>query len=172
MFRLKTVFSFVLMAGLTMASVMAQSPEKKDPPRERPSRGEGQPPRGEGRPDRGDERPEGRPGRGGDQPGRGMGMMLPKPGELMPAFMMQRLNFTDAQKKQLADLQKMVDTKLAAIMTDEQKETMKTMMDRMKQMMEGRGGAEGRPGRPEGGRPGRPGRPERPEEGTPPPVRK
>ena len=40
---------------------------------------------------------------------------------------MDRLNLTDAQKKQLADLQKDVDAKLDKILTDEQKKQMQQM---------------------------------------------
>jgi hypothetical protein len=102
------------------------------------------------------------PGGGGFGPGgpggRGPGGP-PQPGQIMPSFMQEQLNLTDDQKKQLAELQKDVDAKLAKILTDDQKKQLAEMRQR------GPGGFG--PGGPGGfGRPGGPGpagQPERPE---------
>jgi hypothetical protein len=75
----------------------------------------------------------------------------PRPGEVLPPFVRDRLNLTDAQKKQLEELQKEVEARLAQILTEEQKKQLKEVRAGF-----GRGG----PGSP-GGRPPRP--PERPE---------
>lgn len=45
----------------------------------------------------------------------------PPPGQILPTFLQERLKLTAEQKKQLAELQKEVDTKLATILTAEQK---------------------------------------------------
>ncbi len=69
--------------------------------------------------------------------------------------MLDALKLTDAQKKQLDDLQKDVDTRLDKILTDDQK-------NQMKEMRPPRG-----PGGP--GRPGGPGGPDGPPPPPPPP---
>ena len=89
----------------------------------------------------------GGPGFGGG-PGRGMG----GPGQVLPPFLQDALNLTDAQRKQLEELQKEVDAKLAKILTDAQRQQFREMRER------GPGGPGFRPGGP-GGRPGPEGRP-------------
>jgi hypothetical protein len=100
------------------------------------------------------------PGGPGGPGGRGPGGFggPPQPGQIMPPFLQERLNLTAEQKKQLEALQKEVDTKLASILTDEQKKQMKEMREGF-----GRGGPGGRGPGGEGGRP-----PRRPG-GDPPP---
>jgi outer membrane protein assembly factor BamB len=65
--------------------------------------------------------PKGGPG----GPGRFGG--FPQPGQLLPSFLQDRLKLTAEQKEQIAALQKEVDAKLAAILTDEQKKQLKDM---------------------------------------------
>jgi hypothetical protein len=48
----------------------------------------------------------------------------------MPPFLQDSLKLTADQKKQLEDLQKDVDGRLAKILTDEQKKQLKDMRDR------------------------------------------
>jgi outer membrane protein assembly factor BamB len=62
----------------------------------------------------------GRPGGGG--PGR---FGRPQPGQLVPAFMQNFLNLSEEQKKRLEDLQKDTESKLAKLLTDEQKKQLK-----------------------------------------------
>lgn len=58
----------------------------------------------------------------------GFGMFgPPQPGQILPAFMADRLNLTPEQRKQLDAMQKEVDAKLAKILTDEQKERLKSL---------------------------------------------
>ncbi len=106
-------------------------------------------------------------GPGGGPGGPRMGGM-PRPGEILPAFMRQRLNLTATQEKQVADLQKAVDAKLQEILTVEQRDQLKTMRDRGPG---GFGGSPGGPGGPGGRRGGPPGRPSGggPGGGPPPP---
>jgi outer membrane protein assembly factor BamB len=59
-------------------------------------------------------------GRGGRPP-----FGPPQPGQIMPAFLQDRMELTDGQKKQVQDLQKEVDEHLAKLLTDEQKKTLK-----------------------------------------------
>jgi hypothetical protein len=54
----------------------------------------------------------------------------PQPGQVLSPMFQQMLNLSDDQKKQLADLQKDVDTRLAKILTSEQKDQMKQMRER------------------------------------------
>jgi hypothetical protein len=70
----------------------------------------------------------------------------PRPGQVLPPFLQERLNLTPEQKKRLDALQKEVDERLGKILTAEQK----------KQIEEIRGGfgAGGPRGRGPGGRPG------------------
>ncbi len=51
----------------------------------------------------------------------------PRPGELLPRVLRQRLKLTEEQQKDLDDLQKEVDKKLDKILTDEQKKELKQM---------------------------------------------
>jgi hypothetical protein len=93
---------------------------------------------------------------GGGPPGFGppdggpAGFMMrpPRPGEVLPAMLQQRLGLTAEQKKQVDALQKEVDAKLENILNDEQKAQLKQMRER------GPGGF-GPPGGPGG--PGGPG---------------
>jgi EF hand len=73
----------------------------------------------------------------------------PQPGVILAPMLQDRLQLTEQQKKQLADLQKEVDGKLDKILTEEQK----TELKRMREGPPGRPG-EGGPGRPPEGRPG------------------
>ena len=112
------------------------------------------------------EYPRERPNGGSDfTPARGPGGP-PRPGQILPPFLQERLSLTADQKKQLEELQKEVDAKLAKILTDEQKQQLKEMRER------GPGGGPPGFGPPGGGRPGQPGeggRPRRPEGDPPPP---
>src|SRR5262245_48682586 len=54
----------------------------------------------------------------------------PQPGQILPGVLQDQLNLTPEQKKQLEELQKEVDAKLAKILTAEQKKTMQEMQDR------------------------------------------
>jgi hypothetical protein len=78
----------------------------------------------------------------------------PEPGQILPTFLQEQLKLTDDQKKQLADLQKDVDAKLAKILTDDQKKQLKDMRDNP-----GRGGPGGRGPGGRGGPGGGPGGP-------------
>jgi hypothetical protein len=99
-------------------------------------------------------------GRGGPPgfgpPGGGFRMGPPRPGEILPPMLQQRLRLSDAQKAQLKELQKEVDDKLNKILTSEQQAQLKEMRQR------GPGGF----GPPGGGRPGGYGPPG---DGPPPP---
>jgi hypothetical protein len=92
-------------------------------------------------------------GPGGGGPGGGFGPQggPPRPGQILPPFVQENLKLTDDQKKQLADLQKDVDARLAKILTDAQKKQLQEMRPM------GPGGPGG-PGRGPGG-PGGPGGP-------------
>lgn len=92
-------------------------------------------------------------GPGGFPGGPGGGFRGPPPGEILPLPLQNLLGLTDAQKKELAALQKEVDAKLEKVMTEEQRKQFKEMKDR------GPGGpGSGFPGGP-GGFPGGPGGP-------------
>jgi hypothetical protein len=52
------------------------------------------------------------------------------PGVILGPFFQNMLNMTEEQKKQLADLQKDVDEKLAKILTDEQKKQLAEIRQR------------------------------------------
>jgi hypothetical protein len=54
---------------------------------------------------------------------------LPAPGQLMASAVVERLKLSDEQKKQLADLQKEADGKLAGLLKDEQKKQLKQMQE-------------------------------------------
>ena len=64
----------------------------------------------------------------GGGPG-GPGMGRPQPGEILPRFLRDRLELSADQEKQIQELQKEVDAKLAKILTDEQKQQLKEMRD-------------------------------------------
>lgn len=79
--------------------------------------------------------PGGPGGPGGDRGGRGgpggrFGGGPPRPGQILPDFLQERLNLTAEQKKQVDALQKEVDAKLAKMLTDEQKKQLKEMRSR------------------------------------------
>jgi hypothetical protein len=125
----------------------------------RGQRGPGGPPpgdRGPGGP--GDGGPDGPPpgDRGPGGPGGGR-FGPPRPGQILPTFVQESLKLTASQKKQLDELQKDVDAKLAKILTDEQKTQLKEM--RPGRGPGGPGGPGGGPGGPggDGPPPGRPG---------------
>lgn len=103
-------------------------------------------------------RAAGGPGFGG--PG-GFAMRMPQIGEVIPSFLHQMLGVTDAQKKQLAALQKEVDAKIEKIFTEEQRKQLKEMRERGPGVMAfgGPGGPPGGPGGPGGGPGGPPGGP-------------
>ncbi|MBN1851637.1 MAG: aryl-sulfate sulfotransferase [Pirellulales bacterium] len=66
---------------------------------------------------------------------------FPQPGQLMTAFLQSRLHLTDRQKQQMELLQKEVDTRLAGILSDKQRD----QLDAMRQGF-GPGGFPGPPG--------------------------
>jgi len=68
----------------------------------------------------------GPPGRGGPGPAA---MRLPAPGQVLPPVLHEMLNLTDAQKKQLAELQKDVDRRLDDILTAEQRRQLRRLGD-------------------------------------------
>src|SRR5207248_1234371 len=78
-------------------------------------------------------------GRGPGGPGGGGPGGPPKPGEILPAFIQDRLNLSDDQKKDVEALQKDVDTKLAKIFTEEQKKQFKEMKENVGRGPGGRG---------------------------------
>ena len=92
-------------------------------------------------------------GRWAGGPGGGF-MRMPPPGVIMPPPVQDTLQLTEAQKKQMADIQKEIDEKLEKLLTEEQRKQFKEMKDR------GPGGGPGGPGGfgpPGGGFPGGPG---------------
>jgi EF hand len=107
-------------------------------------------------------------GPGGPPPGGPRG--FPPPGEILPPFLRDRLNVTDDQNRELDELQKEVDAKLAKILTDDQRDQLKQMRNRGPGGPRGSGGPDGPggrndfgPGPPPPGRPPREPRPERQE---------
>jgi hypothetical protein len=119
-----------------------------------------------------------RAGPGGPGGPRMMGGM-PRPGEILPGMLRQRLNLTASQEKQVAELQKEVDARLDKILTAEQRDQLKTMRERGPGGFgfgpppgggpggRGRGGPGGGP--PGGGRPPGGGGPPPAGDGPPPP---
>lgn len=102
-------------------------------------------------------------GRGG--PG-GFVMGFPPPGQVLPPPVQDMLQLTEAQKKQLAELQKDVDGKLERILNDDQRKQWKEMRERGPGGPggfgfggRGPGGPGGPPGGPGGFGPGGPGGP-------------
>lgn len=114
-----------------------RGPGRQSPPPPR----DGQEPRGPGGPD-GERRGPGGPGaehRGPGGPGaehrgpggpdgerRGPGGTPPRPGEILPGFVIDSLGLSDEQKAKLTALQKEVDKQLASILTVEQKQEMES----------------------------------------------
>ena len=54
----------------------------------------------------------------------------PRPGQILPGMLRQRLSLTPDQEKQIDALQKEVDAKLAKILSAEQNQQLKEMRDR------------------------------------------
>jgi hypothetical protein len=98
----------------------------------------------------------GGPGGPGGGPGGPGGPPMSRPGEVIPPMLMGFLKLTDAQKTEMAALQKDVDTRLDKILNDEQKSMLKQMSQRGPGGPGGRGRGPGGPGGPGGG-PGGPG---------------
>jgi Spy/CpxP family protein refolding chaperone len=74
-----------------------------------------------------------KPGDGDKGPGggpRGFKGGPPRPGQLLPGFLQERLNLTAEQKKQVEELQKEVQGKLEKILTREQREELEEMRER------------------------------------------
>jgi hypothetical protein len=66
-------------------------------------------------------------------PGGGPGgfmMMPPRPGEILPTMVQQRLRLSPEQKAQLASIQKEVDEKLEKILNEDQKKQLQEMRQR------------------------------------------
>jgi hypothetical protein len=96
--------------------------------------------------------PPGGPGPGGPGgPGRRSFGPPPRPGQILPEMLQNRLKLTDAQKVQIAKLQKEVDAKLAKILTSDQNKQLEEIKAR------GPGRGPGGPGRGPGGPGGPPG---------------
>jgi hypothetical protein len=85
--------------------------------------------------------------------GRGFGGP-PQPGQVLPPFLVERLELTAEQKKQLDALQKDVDARLAKILTSEQKKQLEAMRQPFGPGGRGPGGPP--PGGPGGPPPGGP----------------
>jgi EF hand len=94
---------------------------------------------------------------GGGPPGGAMAR--PRPGEVLPRFLRDRLALTAEQEKQIQALQKEVDAKLAKILSADQKQHLKEMQERGPGGFGPPGGA---PGGPPGGPDGPPGGPDGP----------
>jgi hypothetical protein len=110
----------------------------------------------------------GGPGGFGPPGGRGPGGFggPPRPGRILPDFLQDRLQLSDEQKAQVAELQKDVDARLEKILTAEQRTQLREMRDRGP----GGFGPPGGGGRPGGGGPPRPpGGGPFPPDGPPPP---
>jgi hypothetical protein len=75
--------------------------------------------------------------------GKGPGLARPIPGEILSQAVRDQLRLTEAQRKELADLQKDVDARLEKILTEEQRA-------QLKRMREGPGGGFGPPPGPAG----------------------
>jgi len=73
--------------------------------------------------------PPGGPGGPGAPGGRGPGMM-PQPDQILPPFLQEALGITEAQRKQLDELQKDVDAKLSKILTEQQRQQLRDMRER------------------------------------------
>jgi hypothetical protein len=93
----------------------------------------------------------GGPGGPGGFGGRGPGGFGGRPpmGVLMPNFVQDELGLSDAQRKQLADLQKETDNKLDMILTAEQRQKYKEMKENPGRNGPGGRGFGGRGGPPE-----------------------
>jgi len=91
-------------------------------------------------------------------PGPGGFGNRPRPGQILPVMMQERLGLNADQKSQLQDLQKEVDAKMAKILTSDQQKQLKDMQNEFGPGggRQGRRGPGGRGGPPDGG-PGGPG---------------
>ena len=79
----------------------------------------------------GDKGDKGDKGKGGFGDKKGKGPKGgPQPGVVLPAFVQDALDLTDAQRKQVADLQKDVDARLDKILTDEQRAQLRAMREK------------------------------------------
>ena len=91
----------------------------------------------------------------------GFGGPPPQPGIVLPPRLQNELQLTDEQTKQVSELQKDVDARLAKILTEDQ-------MNHLKQMRQRGPGGRDRRGGPDGGPPGQPPR-GGPDDAPPPP---
>lgn len=103
-FSLMAILAAFIAVTVTATVVMAQNDPATPPPQGHD---------GGGAPGAG-----GPGGRGGHDGGPGGGF------HVLPPFVIEKLNLTDDQKKQIADLEKEVKAKLDTILTDEQKKTL------------------------------------------------
>ncbi|HWE95280.1 MAG TPA: hypothetical protein VG269_15040 [Tepidisphaeraceae bacterium] len=97
-----------------------------DAPRGNGGRGPGGPGGPGGPDDDGPGGPDDR-GPGGGPGGAGRFRGPPRPGQVLPTFLRERLNLSADQAKQIDDLQKDVDAKLAKILSDAQKQQLQEM---------------------------------------------
>lgn len=95
-------------------------------------------------------------GPGGPGGPGGFGMRPPRPGEVLPAMLRDRLELTAEQSKQVDALQKDVDARLAQILNEDQKKQLEEMRSRGPGGFGPPPGGGFRPGGPRGG-PGGPG---------------
>lgn len=58
------------------------------------------------------------------------GFRPPRPGEILPSFLQEMLQMTEAQQKDLATIQKEVDAKLEKLLTPEQKKMLQELRER------------------------------------------
>jgi hypothetical protein len=132
--------------GLVTKEELAAQLGKEAAVAQRSDRG-GPPPGGPGNPGGppGDRAPGSDRGPGGDRGagpgGRGQGGRG-GPGQVLPAFIQDELNLTEAQRRDLQELQKDVDARLAKILTAEQQQQL--------QQLRSRGPGSGGPGGPGG----------------------
>jgi hypothetical protein len=61
---------------------------------------------------------------------RGPGGIPPQPGQVLPPFLQEALVLTEGQRKELDELQKEVDAKLAKILTEPQRQQLREMRER------------------------------------------
>jgi hypothetical protein len=76
--------------------------------------------------------PGGEKGKGGFDGKKGKGPKggPPQPGVVLPPFVQDALNLTDDQKKEIADLQKEVDSRLERILTEAQRSQLREFRDK------------------------------------------
>lgn len=98
----------------------------------------------------------GGPGAGGPGgPGGGPGGP-PQPGQVLPPFLQDELQLTEAQRRELQELQKDVDSRLSKILTSDQQQQLRQMQSRGPGGPGGPGGGFGGPGGQGAGGPTRP----------------